>query len=386
MQVIDADSHFLEPPDWIEKTDPALARMVPKGLTPTEFSDVMSAELLAAVPERQRPAPAPPRRQPSEGGTPEERDVGVRPALPAGGHDPVARIAFCDQHGIDIQLIGPTFLLGTVVLVERQRPDLRRRVIEAYNSWAAGTVEGYTERLVPVTCLDLADPEWAVGELTRMRRAGSRAFVFQLEPVDGRSLSDPDFDQVWAAAVTLGMIPILHVGFGRVRVDPTWATVGGRVSPSILARMVLTQTQQIAQLALANMIYGGVFDRHPGLTVVCQEFGLAWVASWIDRIGPVTRDGRPTALAGLGWSLQRTPEEYLARNIRFSPLCGQRVDKFIDEVGPGLVVFATDYPHPEGSVTAFEEFTEQLASDRFDDRTRAGFFGGTMEELLRPGR
>ena len=404
MRVIDCDSHFLEPVDWIEQADPDLATQVPKTMTQAQFTEVVFAEFLAAIPEDQRPSyrellsPGMRRRLAMSFGDDEQTEVLLskiqkdtaadRPLAafkPKGAHDAAERLEFCDAHGIDVQLISPTVALGMVVKVGREQPHLRLRVIEAYNTWAARTVAGHTDRLIPVTYLDFADVSWAVRELTRMREAGSRAFLFPLDPSGGRSLADPALDPVWAAAVDLGMIAFMHVGYGRVTVDPGWAKVGDRFDATILARLVMTQTQTIPQMALATMIYGGVFDRHPGLTVVCQEFGLSWVEGWIDRIGPATRAGRPTGVAVFGWNLKRTPEEYLRHNIRFSPLQGQRVDELVEAIGPEVAVFATDYPHPEGSASAAKQFGAQLAAPRFDDDTRARFFGGTMEELLARG-
>jgi predicted TIM-barrel fold metal-dependent hydrolase len=402
MRVIDADSHFIEPLDWIQQADPELAAEVPDALSVSEFAEVIFGELLATLPDDQRPALrellAPKlgalAGQPGGAGrtsvSDAERKIKAGPLArslrPLGAHDADERLRFCDERGIDIQLISPTAALGNIVLVSRSQPHLKLRLIQAYNTWAATTLSAHIDRLIPVTMIDLEDVRWAVGELERMRAAGSRAFLFPLNPIAGRSLGDPAYDPIWDAALTLGMIPLMHVGFGRVEIDPSWASIGGTVVAKNLARISMAQTAVIPQLALASMIYGGVFDRYPDLTVVCQEFGLWWIEHWVDKVGPISRDGGRNSGAAFGWELRCLPVDYLQRNIRFSPLYGQRVDRLIEALGPDIVVFASDYPHPEGSEDAKQHFDEQLAGPQFDADTRSKFFGGTMEQLLAKGR
>src|SRR5207249_11755779 len=46
---------------------------------------------------------------------------------------------------------------------------LARDVIHACNSWLADAVDGQTDRLLPVTCIDFGDVDAAIREPTRMR-------------------------------------------------------------------------------------------------------------------------------------------------------------------------------------------------------------------------
>ena len=93
-------------------------------------------------------------------------------------------------------------------------------------------VAGHTDRLIPVTQIDMQDVEWSIAEMTRMREAGSRAFVLPEAPVASgkgqlaRSITHPDFEPIWDAAEDLGMAAFAHVGFARERINPGWANNG----------------------------------------------------------------------------------------------------------------------------------------------------------------
>ena len=47
--------------------------------------------------------------------------------------------------------------------------DLAFETLWAYNTWATDHLAGHTDRLIPVTLVDLADVDWAIAEIRRMR-------------------------------------------------------------------------------------------------------------------------------------------------------------------------------------------------------------------------
>ena len=55
--------------------------------------------------------------------------------------DPVARLALCDERGIDVQFLNPTFFVGMIVAAARHgRYDLIRNVQAGWNEWADSAV------------------------------------------------------------------------------------------------------------------------------------------------------------------------------------------------------------------------------------------------------
>jgi predicted TIM-barrel fold metal-dependent hydrolase len=302
---------------------------------------------------------------------------------PPAGYDGDARIAFCDAHGIDIQLVNSTMGSTPYVLAMKQgRRDLALRAFQAFNSWAAGTFHGHTDRLIPVALIDIADVDWAIAEMTRMRAAGSRAFQVRADPVsDTKSFTHPDFEPIWSAAEDLGMAVVFHIGAGRSEVKHGWFFNGG--DPSHYAILHLINGQVVPQIALSAMIIDGVLERHPRLNVIVEELGIGWVPNLMTMLDSVTV-GPYGAQFGIGvgdYKLPLKPSEYIRRQVRFTPLTScDALQPTIGQLPPELLVFSSDYPHLEGRADAVQQCEAQLTE--IGDYARTQFFGDSIGTLL----
>jgi len=74
------------------------------------------------------------------------------------------------------------------------------------------------------------------------------------------------------------------------------------------------------------------------------------------------------------------PSEYLRRQVRFTPFPFEDTTWLLEQCGPELFMFSTDYPHPEGGKRPFEIFGDALSS--FDEQAREMFFWRNGAELL----
>ena len=407
MRIIDVDAHLHEPLDWVEQTDPELAEALGP---PARFFDIAPSVFgfrdpaFAGLPESQQPSGTwdlvPPgfvthlqmtdERQP-DAHDPEHDDVAYY------GAD--SRLRWCDERGIDVQFLNPTFLVGAFVQAGRaRRIDLMPKVRQAWNQWAINAVDGHTDRLIPVTQIDIADINGSIAEMTRMRELGSRAFVLPEAPVAsrstdgkqlGRSITHPDFEPIWDAAEDLGMAAFAHVGFARERINPAWAN-NGRESLLTFNLLNFVANTNGPQLLLAAMVFDGLFERHPNLTVVVEEVGIDWLPHLCSSLdGAIGRkpdvlvddEYRPAHLVmGETYKLPLAPTEYLRRQVRVTPLpAAHPIAPVLEQCPPELLCFSSDYPHVEGASDAVALCERQLAG--FDDEVRAGFFGGVGELL-----
>jgi predicted TIM-barrel fold metal-dependent hydrolase len=390
MRVIDVDSHYFEPPDWLSQVDPALAAEIPPFDPIERVVRFVAGDLLDVVPRDQLPedllnllAPAGHRAFDEAQQRIADEKAAVDTSPPPMSYDAAARLAFNDAQGIDVQFINPTFAGNPIASASRaNRPDLARRAIEAYNTWSSQTVKGHTDRLIPTTMLDVSDVEWAVRELTRMRAAGSRAFQVRAEPVGGtKSLAHPDLDPVWAAAADLEMAAVFHIGGARSDVDKGWYFNGG--SPSHFALLHLVAGSMVPQVALAAMLIEGVFERHPGLLLIVEELGITWLPHFMTTIDSITT-GPHGANFGMGpgdYKLPLKPTEYMRRQVRVTPLVSSDpLRPTFDLVPEELLVFSSDVPHPEGRDAAIAICEQQLDGVAAERRER--FFGGEVAQLL----
>ena len=131
---------------------------------------------------------------------------------------------------------------------------------------------------------------------------------------------------------------------------------------------------------LYALIYSGVFERHPRLTLLLAEVGTGWLPYLFREI-----DDRisPTAELFLGkWKLPLRPSEYLARNVRATPLHGgndQPIAKIIQELPADMIVFSSDFPHFEGFTDPTGHYAEALRELPKAQVER--FLGGAIAEV-----
>jgi predicted TIM-barrel fold metal-dependent hydrolase len=271
------------------------------------------------------------------------------------------RQQWMDQVGIDYALINPGgyFLLAEFV-------DDRAAAFRRCNDFLVNRLAGHTDRLFPVTLIDFSDLPAAAAELRRMRALGSRAFWVEATPVNGMSPAHPDWDVLWATATELGMIGLLHIG--RTPANFTgwgnagWMRPGGGGLMGYFS-YANSMRHQAAELLLAGMIYGGVFDRHPNLTIITEELLVAWLPGFVSRCESFGRG------------------ETARRNIRATPLIGLGDKDPLQSILPMLpemLVFSSDYPHGEGNASPITLLEPALSG--LDDTARKSFLGDNLAD------
>jgi predicted TIM-barrel fold metal-dependent hydrolase len=110
------------------------------------------------------------------------------------------------------------------------------------------------------------------------------------------------------------------------------------------ARHMVSHTMEM-MLAALSIIWGGVCERFPKVRVGFLESGGGWMAPWLDRMD---RHFEDKALFNDS-SLTMPPSEYFKRQcwISYEPVEGN-LTHLVDYVGPHKILWATDYPHPDG--------------------------------------
>ena len=381
-RVIDVDAHFEPGDDWLLPY-PDLARRLPR-LDPGLLAvNSIVGDLLHYVPPAERPPLAallPPGLATLYGD--EKAGEKARRAEFEGKNqfqvaNAQARLQWMDAQGIHIQHV--ICLAGIAYGLQVSDPGLRQEAIRTANSWLAGTCATGNGRLLPVTALEYTDIDWCVQEVRRMRTLGSRIVLIPAYPVNGVPPAHPDWDALWGAIVANGMIAMLHTGFEHMRFDPGWANLGTDVTT---LRMLGSGQRQVAPNTLLNALcYTGVFERFPRLTVLLVEVGTGWLPFLYREI-----DDRisPTAELFLGrWKLPLKPSEYLARNVRATPLSGGNdtpLARIMEDLPEEMLVFSTDFPHFEGHADPAGYYAGALPG--LSPAQRAAFAGGTIARVF----
>lgn len=381
--IIDIDAHFEPGKDWLDPY-PGLAARLPR-LDPALLAvDAIVGDLLRDVPKAQQP--------PAEALLPpgllalfgeEKAGEAVRRADFAGKNqfqvaNAKARVRWLDAQGIRLQNV--ICLSGHAYVMFLDDLRLRQETLHTCNTWLADTCAEADGRLLPVATLDYTDLDWAVAELTRMRGRGSRIFLVPAYPVNGVPPSHPSWDRVWSAATDLGVAPMLHTGFERMRLDPGWANQG---RDATLLRQIGSSHRHVAPMTLLYaLIYSGVFERHPSLTLLLAEVGTGWLPYLYREI-----DDRSSSLAEIflgHYALPLKPSEYLARNVRATPLCGGNdtpLLRILEDLPEDMIVFSSDFPHFEGFTDPIAHYADALQT--LSEPRRERFLGGAIADVYR---
>jgi hypothetical protein len=96
--------------------------------------------------------------------------------------------------------------------------------------------------------------------------------------------------------------------------------------------------------AMWRMMYGGVFDRHPGLKLLMTEVRADWLPDTLQRLDAAYDEHRADIPS------RRKPSEWWESNCLAGVSFMHKVEVEIrDEIGVDGMCFGRDYPHAEGT-------------------------------------
>ena len=331
--IIDADGHVLEPEDiWDKYIDPAFRERAPRIIVDTDGKErlrvgdrVLGSKkgfgVIGAIGAR-------------EGTVPEETMKYMEGRK--GGFDPHARIPDMDLDGIDAAFLYPSVGLFAGAIKD---PLLAAAVCRAYNRWLADYCRPYPDRLFGVAMLPMQSIDLAIEEMRYARKElGMRAAFLRPNPYNGRMLHHPDYEPFWREVEELDVAIGLHEGAsgGMPQVGVDRFTTRG-------AQHIISHTMEM-MLAAMSVIWSGVCDRHPRVRIGFMESGGGWIAGWLDRMD---RHFDDQGFNDSGLSMR--PSELFQRNcwISFEPV-ERSLTVLADYIGPHKILWATDYPHPDG--------------------------------------
>ena len=298
-----------------------------------------------------------------------------------GAFDPQERSHCLELFGFQMQLVLPTFAFHQVAHCGDR--DVLIASTRAMNR-AMGAFCAHDERLKPIGYAPFRIGPEAVGALMDEGFAsGCYSFMVDTnEPDDtARSYTHPDFDRIWTRFEETGAPFVMHVeGNGDYRaVSKSFANnareaaaLGGDGATDVLDLVTIKNSPE---LFLTAMIFDGVFDRHPRLKGISMEHGATWVPSWMHSM-----DFTAKAFRRQHGPREAPPSETVRRHLKFCPFAGEPLGWIIENVGPELLVFGSDYPHPEGTSDPIRLFEKAMPD--CDPQTLDRFYYRNMEDLM----
>ena len=243
----------------------------------------------------------------------------------APGHFDADRvIEHMDRHGVDRQLLS-----FSIPGLHVEQPNAGRRLARVVNESLAETVARYPDRLAALAVLPLQDPTASAAELTRAAGELNLRGGLLFSNINGRSLGDAGFHELYAAAVSLDVPLFLH------------PTSPPSIEPFQQYRLVpIAGFPFDTTLAAIHLVLSGTLAAFPDLKIVLGNLGgtVPFLAGRVDQ-GYISY---PEARE----KLDRPPSEYL-KNMYYEtagmPSAGA-VRLAVDFAGADHVLFGSDFP------------------------------------------
>lgn len=244
--------------------------------------------------------------------------------------DPGARLEHMDRMGVDVQGLATFVSEYAYWAPARVGADAARM----QNDRIAQAAAAHPDRFVPLgATVPLQDVDLAIEEMERAVDELGFSGVQIGGTVAGHNLDEPRFRPFWAAVEDRGVPVILH---------PSGYPESHRLRDYFLVNCVGNPLETM--VAATRMIFSGLFEEHPGITLVLLHGGgyLPFYAARSDHTWKV----RPEARRRIP---DHPPSHYIKLlyydTVVFQPLYLRHL---VEIVGSDRVMLGTDFPFDMG--------------------------------------
>jgi predicted TIM-barrel fold metal-dependent hydrolase len=241
-------------------------------------------------------------------------------------------------------------------------------------------------RLLPTGYVPLVDFEEAPRIAREALELGCRGLIIPSRCPPGHSPSHIAFEPLWSLAEEAGVPILFHVG-GEQKMHTDYHNTGGpRVLDFHGGAENFTSTSYMAiplsvWQTMSVLIIDGVLDRHENLKFGAIELGASWVPSWMrfmDSGAAAFRKGEERLQR-----LSATPSEIVRRQFRVTPYPHEPTGWIIENTGPEVCLFSSDFPHVEGGRNPLKRFGTAL--EGISDADQQRFYRDNFIDLMGRG-
>jgi aminocarboxymuconate-semialdehyde decarboxylase len=283
--------------------------------------------------------------------------VPYRP-FPRGGWHIERRLMDMDAAQVDVHVLSAT----PQTYYYDQDASAAAALAAIQNEQIAKHVAAHPERFMGIATLPMQAPDIAAAELRRaVRELGLRGAMIGSN-CEGKNLDDASFEPLWAAAAELDAFLFIHpvgvAGMDRMKSYYLRNLVGNPLDTTIAA---------------ACLVFGGVLQRYPNLTI-CLAHGGGFVPYQMGRWvhGHAVR---PEPKVKLKDSPQASIDKLLFDTILHAK---PQLEAMIGWAGAARVLLGSDYPYD----MAMLDCVRHVRSLAISEADRATILGAQAERLL----
>jgi aminocarboxymuconate-semialdehyde decarboxylase len=275
-------------------------------------------------------------------------------------HRPEAQVAEMKRRRIDFAAVSPSPTLLQYHLDGARGLELHRMI----NDEIADLVAAYPHRYVGLAAVPLQDTTLAIRELERAVQVKGLRGVEISTQVNGRNLDDLSLRPFFRAAADLGAFVFVH---------PLVVLAPERLASYHLVNLIGNPTE--TALAIASLIFGGVYDECAALTCCFAHGGGSFTA----LLGRWQHGYNVRAEPRINGAT--APRDYLPRIYVDSLVHDDRMTRLlIETVGAAHIMLGSDMPFDMGADDPVQRI-ERLEGLTATDRDK--ILGGTARTLLR---
>jgi predicted TIM-barrel fold metal-dependent hydrolase len=180
------------------------------------------------------------------------------------------------------------------------------------------------------------------------------------------------FEHWWGAAAALGLPVSLHTATrrqGKVRGfgEKTLRDASGRATKAFYPA-----------LSMCDLIFSGVFERHPSLTLAIVEFELAWAPNVLSAMDYTYRERHGEAIYRFRDGM--LPSDFFRRNVVLSFQEDAIGIRLRDVIGVDNMMWGSDYPHSESTFPQSRKILTEILAGVPDDE-QAKIVGGNTARV-----
>jgi uncharacterized protein len=376
----DADSHIMEPADWLHPyLDAQTRERFPLVWTSVD-EDTTPIDAVAKA--------AALHRDPAYRDEDASQITLRKNFLATGSFVNADRAAALDHLGFTSQLVFDTYTSPHVLRFDRDGDHdlavaLARAQHRAALDWCA-----VDPRLLPATVVPVGDTA-AAADLTREAIDGGSAAIWIGQYPAGHSPSHIALEPVWDMCAQAGVPVVLHVaGAGANVMSTDYFDNGLPPVPDFHGGDTNFKSIDYLSIPLPVMqtlnalIIDGVLMRHPALRIGVIELGASWVPGWMRMMDSAHEAFRKNEERLQHMDLK--PSEYVQRQVRATPYPHEDTGWTIANTGPEVCLFSSDFPHVEGGRNPIARFDRSMDAAGIDDASRRAFYFDNFVDLLRP--
>jgi len=243
------------------------------------------------------------------------------------------RLAYMDEHGFDIQVL---VLARPPVWLGMDRPDIHR-LVRIANESIAEFASRRPDRFVGIGVMPVVD-DVMMKEFERLHGELGLKGVLIFSNIEGKPLDDPSMWPLYERAAALDFPIWIH---------PQHANYYPWIRNDVLDRVLAWPFD--TSLAMARLVYGGVFERFPNIKFVTHHMG-GMIPHFANRIAAFAETmPEEYAKLGLGQTGPKLTGPALDHFRRFYNDCISNgsptaVRVALDFFGSDHILFGTDFP------------------------------------------